>query len=272
MRTLSHLLASASLLLISGLAHGSQCSTPRVSLPTIEAGSVLVFGEIHGTKESPDYFLRAVCAALEKYPRKPLLIGLEFPISEQSGLDYFIDSDGGAKSVQSLLSQPFWNRTMQDGRSSRAMFDLIEGLRLLRKRAPNMTVAAIIDDSLAATHDGSMAARIDNVLVQHDEARALILVGNYHAKRQPRGAKKQSPLRMVDSLRAPNRSLAFGTREGTYWACAPLCGPQKMEVDKSAAEAANWSVDKPAASINFDGIVELGNISESAPAVTATTR
>ncbi len=256
-------------LLASGLAYGSECVTPRVSLPMIEAGSVLVFGEIHGTKESPDYFLRAVCTVLEKDPQKPLLIGLEFPVSEQSGLVRFIDSDGDAKSVQALLSQPFWNRPMQDGRSSRAMFELIDGLRLLRKRVPNITLFAIIDDALAATHDGSMAARIDNVLAEHQGARALVLIGNYHAKRRSSVSIEQQPRSMVDSLQAPNRSLAFRARSGTYFACAPLCESQEVEVNADAAEVINWSADQPAESVNFDGMVDLGTISESAPAVTA---
>ncbi len=256
-------------LLASGLAHGSQCTAPRASLPTIAAGSVLVFGEVHGTKESPDYFLRAVCAAVEKYPRKPLLIGLEFPTIEQSGLDQFINSDGDAKSVQALLLQPFWNRSMQDGRSSRAMFELIDGLRLLRKRAPNMTIAAFVDESLAATHDASMAARIDNVMAEHEGARVLILIGNYHAKRRPHDTTEQQPRSMVDFLQAPNRSLAFRARSGTYFACVPLCGSQEVEVNADAADVTNWSADEPAESVNFDGMIDLGKISESIPAITA---
>lgn len=256
-------------LFASGVAFGARCTAPRVSLPTIAEGSVLVFGEIHGTNESPDYFLRAVCATLEKYPRKPLLVGLEFPVSEQSGLNQFIDSEGDAKSVQTLLSQPFWNRSMQDGRSSRAMFELIDGLRLLRKRAPNMTASAIIDDSLAATHDASMAARIDNVMAEREGTRALVLIGNYHSKRGPSDTTGQQPRSMVDSLRAPNRSLAFRARSGTYSACAPVCGKQNAEVNANAADAVNWSADKPATSVNFDGIVDLGTISESLPAIPA---
>ncbi len=260
---------AATLLSVSSFAYASTCITPKVSLPTIHKGAVLVFGEIHGSKESPDYFLRATCAAIEEYPRKPLLIGLEIPISEQGGLDRFVSSDGGPNAVKTLLSLPFWNRSMQDGRSSHAMFQLIDGLRLLRKRTPNMIVAAIDDQSLASTRDASMAAQIDNLMIEYRDARALVLLGNYHAKRRPRQSLEEHVDSMVEFLSTPNRSLAFRPRDGRYWACAPRCEVHTLNVNTDANEAVNWFASEPSSSENFDGLIDLGTISESVPAVSA---
>src|SRR5699024_11903892 len=51
--------------------------------------NVLVFGELHGTKEAPFAFLSAVCERLSLSGDEAVSVGLEYPIAEaESLLDY----------------------------------------------------------------------------------------------------------------------------------------------------------------------------------------
>ncbi|MEG0886430.1 MAG: hypothetical protein RSH52_34920, partial [Janthinobacterium sp.] len=79
---------------------------------------------MHGTKESPQAFGAAVCHALEH--GREVSVGLELNPDQAGPLAHFLASDGGAAAAERLLQTRFWNGPLHDGRSSLAMFALIE--------------------------------------------------------------------------------------------------------------------------------------------------
>jgi len=96
-----------------------------LTLPSFDAGSALVFGEMHGTAEAPVYFLRAICTTIATYADTDIIVGLEYPQDEQQSLDRYLESPPGVAADRLLLSSKFWNREAQDGRSSGAIFALL---------------------------------------------------------------------------------------------------------------------------------------------------
>ncbi|PTL80173.1 hypothetical protein [Vitiosangium sp. GDMCC 1.1324] len=53
-------------------------------------------------------------------------------MSEQSRLDTYLASRGTPADQDTLLDGDFWRRPYQDGRSSRAMLELVDQVRALR--------------------------------------------------------------------------------------------------------------------------------------------
>ncbi|MGY1459382.1 MULTISPECIES: hypothetical protein [unclassified Luteimonas] len=88
----------------------------------LEDTDVLVFGELHGNAESPAAFKRMVCATLASADRA--LVGLELP---ESAVDVVRAQVGEAMSSAAATGSEFWSRA-HDGRTSVAMFDLVEWL------------------------------------------------------------------------------------------------------------------------------------------------
>ena len=118
--------AIAVLLLLVANAHAAACRE-EVNAPQLDAGSVLVVGELHGTREAPAYFFQMICDLLRTHPAEALIVALEYPSAEQAALDRYLDSSA-SNADERLLATPFWTREMQDGRSSRAIHELIASL------------------------------------------------------------------------------------------------------------------------------------------------
>lgn len=91
-------------------------------VPSLADSDALVFGELHGTKESPAVFKRMVCASLALEPS--VLIGLELP---ESAIDAVRELKGAPEPLRVLGDSEFWSKA-HDGRTSVAMFELVEWL------------------------------------------------------------------------------------------------------------------------------------------------
>ena len=102
--------------------------------------AVLLIGEVRGTQESPRFAAQLACYLL-KYSE--VLVELEIPVSEQAHIDKFISSSGTKEDIRALLTEAFWSRGFQDGRASRAMFSLLDEMRVLRHRGQPLWVVCI---------------------------------------------------------------------------------------------------------------------------------
>ena len=138
MRMLWTLLFSAGLLL-SGAARATEPASDPLGVLTERAQvhRVMLVGELHGTWEVPG--IVAGLATNLSADERPLIVGLEIWRSEQAALDRYLASAGTAEDREALLAGPFW--ATRDGRSSEAMVDLIERLRVLALKAPVQLVA-----------------------------------------------------------------------------------------------------------------------------------
>ena len=122
------------------------CDEPDERIKLVDQSLPILVGELHGTYEYPRFIRHIACSLLPA--RKPVLIGLEFPTSEQPLINTFLSSKGSPAAEKKLLAGKFWNETMRDGRSSQAMFDLIEFIRLARAAGFDALVFAFDVDSI----------------------------------------------------------------------------------------------------------------------------
>lgn len=244
------------------------CPGYDVSLPL---SPVLVFGEMHGTTQAPAFFLGAVCATL-RMPEVPIvLVGLEFPLEQAEPLARYLASAGTDGDKTMLLATPFWNRAEQDGRTSSAMYGLVEALRVLGGSDSRLRVVVFDDRSggdAAAQREARMAAKLEAALANHPDARMLVLVGNLHAKRTPGFAGDPGFQSMALRMTVPVRSFAFRGNGGQSWACMhDGCRIYSQAENPAAGRQPDWRMERVALSENYDGLIDLGPYTASLPAV-----
>ena len=258
--------AIAVLLLLVANAHAAACRE-EVNAPQLDAGSVLVVGELHGTREAPAYFFQMICDLLRTHPTEALIVALEYPSAEQAALDRYLDSSA-SNADERLLATPFWTREMQDGRSSRAIHELIASLRELRQRGADLSLIAI-DDWQATDRTGAMAEAINRAMAHAPGARAVALVGNLHARKSGPASSISVAPSLLQRLRPPARSYSFRAHHGSHWACAPFCEETPLAGSPLAQSRRNPDMRQAASSETFDGLIDLGEVSPSAPAAGA---
>src|SRR5271157_1838404 len=88
----------------------------------------LIVGEMHGSAEAPAIFADLVCAALAS--KRPIVVGVERSTAEQGAIDAFLTGENHEAATRAFLSHKGWHTF--DGRSSRAMLEMLESLRALR--------------------------------------------------------------------------------------------------------------------------------------------
>lgn len=200
---------------------------PHGVLKQVQEYKVFSIGEIHGTNEAPA-FTFALLRQLEK-TGKTILVGLEIPTDEQGTLDQFIENGDLAK----LKASPFFQREIQDGRSSYAMADLLNNIRSIA----NVRVVGFDTTNASGDQerDEKMAANLTALYNKAPTDYIVFLAGNIHAsisvgtpfnaKFRPMGYEllhqKDSPFSEESFL-----SIKVRNETGESWACV---GSPKME-------------------------------------------
>jgi hypothetical protein len=148
----------------------------------------LVFGELHGTTEEPRAFGDAVAAAMRS--RQLVTVALELSVDEQASITSYINSDGNANDRRALLAGSDWREN--DGRTSAAMFRLIEQLRILsheyRDRIKVIAIKPTFNpkDRSQTGYEEEMAKNLLKAApADSDDSVVIALVGNIHAMRTP---------------------------------------------------------------------------------------
>lgn len=217
-------------------APGVACR-PGASLPAgaLTPGTVLLFGELHGTRELPALFGELVCEAAHA---GPVTVGLEMPGSEQQGVERYLASAGGPADRAALLAGPIWTRDYQYGYSSAATVGLLERLRQLRASGLPLEVALFDVEKGGPDRDEKMAGAIAARIHGRPGAPFLALTGNYHARARPGAPWNPAQRWMGGYLRdAGLRVLGFDLGrevEGMAWICstaeARSCGAKPVKV------------------------------------------
>lgn len=138
----------------------------------------MLLGEMHGTAETPALFRDLVCAAHSS--KRPLVVGLERSVREQSALDAFLAPSHHEAATAALLAESGWR--VFDGRSSRAMLGLLEDLRTFQQNGWIAEVAAFSD-----TRPGEPQAQGEQRM-----ASALLAGGRPACRRAGAGSRGQS--------------------------------------------------------------------------------
>lgn len=155
----------------------------------LQSHRLLLLGELHGTVESP-----ALLADLlrDQPSKRPIRLGLEWPVELQSKVDAYFRSQGTAADRAAFAAGRDW--TYYDGRMSRAWLTLIDALRDLHRQGRDVQVFTMEPaygtpaDVAAAggpvrVKEAGMAKAIREQL-KHAPPDALVaaLMGNYHSR------------------------------------------------------------------------------------------
>ena len=231
----------------------------------------LLIGEVHGTHEAP----ALVASLLGRLPcDQPVLLLLEIREDEQSRLDAFMASDGGAEARARLLSGDFWTRDEQDGRSSEAMFALVAEARRLKSRGRALALGAFAP---AGEGDGTpYSARMTHAfrahLDRHPGHRVIGLVGNYHSQtvRTEEGPAAAQPLGRQLAERQV-LSIAVFARAGSHWSCSSndSCGEKRIAGAPSPAEGPRLVMAANPDAARWHGKLMLDRFTTAGPAIGA---
>ena len=229
-----------------------------------------MLGEIHGTTESPAFALDVACHAA--HSDLPVIVGLELRSKLQSEVDAFLDSEGSEEDRSALLSGPQWQWNYQDGRASRAMLDLIDGLRRLR-RAGRAVRIVMFDESGAGggqDRDRAMAGNLATAAATAKDAMMIVLTGNHHSRvtvGSARAATYEPMGYVLGQATSFDRIVALNVAHGggSAWICNPDCGVSRLgghHGDK------RWAVeiDEVTRPAGHQGWYHVGTIEASTPA------
>lgn len=269
-------------MLASAPAYALQDDTVTELMKKAEKSRIILVGEMHGTREVP-----ALVADLAERWSKPredngvkpaLIVALEYPRSEAADLNAYFHSDGGPAARKRLLDSPLWSRSYQDGRSSEAMLDLIEGVRALARSGRKIKLAPFDQNAkqarLDASRDKSMAQNLRAIVKANPSARVMALTGNFHA-RQSVGAPWDAKYRFMGNYLkdlAPY-SIDVGAMRGSYWGCfgqsAADCKVERFGDASDKTPAPGMYVDEDVTATGYDQALMLDLFVVSLPAKKA---
>ena len=236
-------------------------------------------GERHGTNELPELAWQIVCTKLRA--GGSVIVALEIPSDEQPRIQAFLaspDTDKGAE--QELLKGKFWRRpltTGQDGRSSKAVFELLKNARAARTRGAPIGVAAVDMLSDGSELPGPLGINgnergyqrdltmMRNIVVRwnsHPDFSIVALLGVVHASKTigtPWDSNAWTAGWALSHF-APVFAVGYKTsKEGASWNC-------RRSIDRLDCRSHLTRVDELELG-PFDLIVEVDHLSASPPAV-----
>ena len=179
----------------------------------------LIFGEYHGTVETPELFADAVCHALAG--GRTVRVGVELPQTEQPAIDRFM-------TFRTATYEPS-GPVFHDGRHSKAMLELLGHLR--ERRASGLPLE-VFGFAPATSRSGSLTP-YEHDMASHWVGQArdapgaliMILVGNLHALKRP---PKDLDVLPAAAFLPPESAISLVTNKpgGAIWACVGEgCGP-----------------------------------------------
>ena len=217
------------LLLAMPALGADQCEVPVEIPQRVLDRQIVIFGELHGTRETAEFTGEYGCLLAQD--QAEVILALEIPEREQSAISKYLGTLGSPDDMRSLLKGEFWNRpeSRQDGRSSQAMARLIDRVRELRATGKRISIAAIDGQRAGLKRDDSMAMIVRDLIQAKPLARVIALVGNVHAFKD-RGAFFDSSYESFAFLLADLNPLTLNIipKQGSAWVCIERCGPSKI--------------------------------------------
>jgi uncharacterized protein (TIGR03067 family) len=237
----------------------------------LKPGSVLLLGELHGTVESPKFARDVACHAAAA--GLDVVVALELSAIAKDDFEGYLSSARTSSDREAFLSGSQWQRGYQDGRTSRAMFDLIGELGRLRREGHSVRVALFDAQPKGGgqPRERAMAANVAASVEALPEAMHIVLTGNFHSRITPGGrmGPDYEPMgyllsRSIGAERVT--SLDVSHAGGSAWICAPECGVAQL---RGRGSAKRWKIeiDEATRPAGHHGWYSVGTITASPPAV-----
>lgn len=217
--------------------------------------SIVLVGEIHGTREIPLLFANMVKVNVAATKGR-IGIGLELPAALQPIVDDAVRTPVPRDVLRSRLLRDATWQSLNDGRSSEAMVELVLDMAELA-RLPN--VSLFFFDTQVNERNDTMARLISERVQQGGYELTLILTGNIHANKAPQFPPHPQIVPMGWKLgqrgfRVHSFNVRYG--EGDAWICIPDCGIHHLEARTAITSSQS----------GYDGTLYVGPISASPPA------
>jgi hypothetical protein len=256
----------------------------------------IIFGEIHGTKESAEFF--GTIASMLAGQGKRVLVGVELSASGDLQLQQVWN--GPKTGFADRLSKGEW-AIKKDGVTSEAMLAMLTRLHAMKVDGARMSIVAFNgfrDDmqrqrlNTPLSQAGHEAAQAENIIAAAKQSRydyVLILVGGFHSIRREMELKGEKIRPMAMHLAESGKlvSLSMAYSGGTGWHCILKsdvqllpgqqvttemldCGIHPMEAEgdsgviQSLRKIKHIGLDD---SSSYDGYYWLGQVSGSPPAL-----
>ncbi|HKD39156.1 MAG TPA: hypothetical protein VKB87_02610 [Myxococcaceae bacterium] len=205
----------------------SQCGPSIRGLDELaHPGGMILLADVPGSEQIPDFISDAACRQAES--GMGVFIGLEIPEEEQSRIDEFLHSAGTDGDRARLLESEFWQRPEQDGRSSRAVLQLIDDVRQMIHSGYRVALFAYDASPDQGTDRNAAMAENIEAAREHAPPDALFLVLAGTARLYTPAGEMREPLDA--HLRRKERwltSLTAAFEDGSAWTCE---GPTSSEI------------------------------------------
>ena len=241
--------------------------------PLLAPGAGVLFGEMHGTVESPAFVANAACLALRA--GLPVTVALEMPYEDQARVDVFLTSAGTDADRAALLDSPFWKDEYQDGRRSQAMLSLLDDLRRLRRGGRTVQVKLFdrMQRSSSAERDRRMGEALARVFEETPDGVVLALTGNVHSRIR-RGTPWNADYEPAGFVLVTSRpdlrvtSLDVAYTDGTAWTCtsADASSCQARALRGNGDAQGGRVVLHPEITNGHTGVYHVGPLTASPPA------
>ncbi|WP_156355917.1 hypothetical protein [Sphingomonas sp. Leaf22] len=276
---------------------GEQCSLPKGWQQVLQRNPrYVVFGEIHGSRESPAFVGNFACALAKRGER--VLVAVELSARADAAFQAAWRLPP-AQFPGELMRQGWVDET--DGRGSEAMRDLL--IRLHAAESDGMPIAIVAfngdrDDAQRAKfahlpgqepHEAAQAENVRAAVAAGRYDRVLVLTGNVHAQKMPieRRGIVFRPMAVHLAPAAQVVSLNMVTAGGSSWNCQMRAGYKPVPGQPVGSDAiecaahplrADAALDLPqfvslrplpgeAATPSYDGVFWLGPVNASPPAL-----
>lgn len=246
----------------------SACNPPPGTTEMLDGGQrFVILGESHGTTETPAAFAEVVCEVAQ---RGPVTVAVELPEAMQDQLNAFLIADDNTAAVAALSGTSFINPRMTDGRSSRAMLDMLLALRRLKVEGRDVAIhafqpsSAIALDLPQAYYELQMGHRLAQAATTRPGSRVLALAGSIHARKT--GIANAPDLGLPAAAHLPTNEtlvLSVAQQGGEAWNCRAECGVQLIPTryDAEARGVIMGAYGDGA----YDGVLALGPTTASPP-------
>jgi hypothetical protein len=195
----------------------------------------VIFGETHGTRESPAFVAATACGLAAKGER--ILVAVEHNANQN---DLFQAAWALPPAQYAAALRKIGWEGRQDGVGSQAMFELLVRLHQLKQKGRRIDTVAFNGARDEAQRERFRhlpdqgpheAAQAENIRLAAEAGRydhVLVLVGNLHARKQPVARRGVSfePMAMRLAPAAAITSLNMAAAAGTHWNCVLKPGMQ----------------------------------------------
>ena len=283
-------------MLFTALALGLAQPAPCSPLPGWEAlaeasrGKFLVFGEMHGTAESPAAVAEYICALPED---EAVLLAIEFGASKSSAFEAAWAGPTGGFRDRLMTGVEDWG-VRQDGVASEAMMAMLERIHALMSAGRDIRIAAFNGDvnvtqqrALEALpgqepHEAQQALNIRAAADAGTQEHVVVLVGNLHA-RETIIDDTWRPMAMILGPDDDVVTLGQAYDGGASWSCqrvegakpdangrlpmsAVKCGAHKAGRFAMEGMERGFGLFAPGEGIDaYDGYYHVGTITASPP-------